>query len=596
MNKNSAFIESLMNTTKLLPFQVETVKWMKKRTSDGYNGGFVYHEQGLGKTICIINYLVSTSKWKNSLIVCPSSLLEMWKDQIIQHTTLDSADIGVYHGADRNKIYNNKSSGKLYLTSYTIVSREYKQYTQNTGTFNYAVHFLNRKFTCISLDEAHYIRNRTSETTKGVCNFIKSDLWWIITATPIMNGLDDVFPHFRLLNIKGIETIHDFRSVVPKSNIGLASVNDIIKRHGIRYLKQDVLEQLASKNEYVMTLNFSPIELDFYNALFKYSQSRLEQLASRSKDLTSGDIDSLIKRLMSMSTLTLILRLKQCCDSPALILGSMKQLSGKTMKQAVETLQFYNQQKHIETECVVCLDKIGDHIINPCGHKLCGSCNEKLVQYNFKQCPICRSKFKTIHPIDSEIVCDKTFDLDLFEESSKVKKILELVKETISQGEKIVIVSQWVTMLELLSATIKDSLGEKSLILSGKHNIKARHESVRVFQTNPKYKIMLVSLNSSAEGITLTAAKRLVHVDIWWNKGKESQVTDRIHRIGQTGTAEIIHLRIANSIEQLVAKIVDKKSKISENALSKEHVDRIKTKDDGWIREIVTLVSKTHIV
>lgn len=589
--------------TELLPFQRDTVKWMRQRTDKGYNGGFIYHEQGLGKTICVIHYLIETNQWKGSLIVCPSSLLEMWKEQILQHSTLKDRDIGIYHGADRNSVFHHNSDNQIFLTSYTIIAREYKQYAKtaeyeleiDNSVTKFERHFFNRRFPCIALDEAHYIRNRKSDASIGVCNFLKSDLWWILTATPIMNGLDDVYPHFRLLDIKGIETIQDFRKVVPKSNIGLGSVNEIIKRHGIRYLKKDVLDQLAAKNEHVMTLPFTSVERAFYKGLLKYSQARLEQLSERSQDLGNSEVEKIMKKLMSMSTLTLILRLKQCCNSPALILRTMKQLQGQTMEQAVKTLEYYNEQRGIESECIICMDKIGDHIINPCGHKLCGGCNDKLAEYGLTDCPMCRQGFDSIDPICKSAEVKKvkaTMDMAEFSESTKVKKIIDLTRETIRDGKKIVIVSQWVSMLGLLSETIGQVLGEKVLVLSGKYSIKERHTSVKLFQEKDKYKIMLVSLNSSAEGITLTAAQRLVHIDIWWNKGKESQVTDRIHRIGQTGTAEIIHLRIENSIEQLIAKIVDKKRKIGENALSKDSVERIKTQDDGWIKEIVQLVSR----
>ena len=588
-----------MNTT-LLPFQKQTVDWMKLR-----KGGFIYHEQGLGKTICVINYLISTNQWKDTLIVCPSSLIDMWKDQIIQHCNITSSDIGIFHSSNRNSLFDKESQGKLFISSYSIIAVEYKNILKNLhldqdiqNTRN-KQHFFFKQFTCIVLDEAHYIRNRTSQSSLAICNFLKQtqkpDIkWWILTATPIVNIVDDVYSHFRLLDIHGIETIQDFRNITPKSNHGLANVNAIIKQFGIRYLKLNVLEQLQCKNETVIELPFSDLEKDFYNSLYEYSRIRLLKLSQRT-NLSNNELDTFIKKMSSMIMLTLILRLKQSCNSIEIVINSMNKLSNQSILQAIETLNFYNQQKSLETECIICLDKYGDQIINPCGHKLCGTCTFALDKYHITQCPMCRSHFTSIDIIHSPKSLH-THTSPIIPQSTKVNKLFEIINDNVvSKGQKIVIVSQWVTMLNKVSESIKNRFNQPTLVLSGEYSIKERYSIVKKFQTDNKYKIILVSLNSSAEGITLTSAQTMVHLDLWWNKAKEEQVTDRIHRIGQKNKVDIIHLRIKDTIEQPIAKLVQKKKKISENVLSNETVEKIRLKDDSWINDIIKIITRTTV-
>jgi SNF2 family DNA or RNA helicase len=271
----------------------------------------------------------------------------------------------------------------------------------------------------------------------------------------------------------------------------------------------------------------------------------------------------------------------------------MKKLSNQNIQQAINTLHFYNEQKSLETECIICLDKCGDHIINPCGHKLCGTCTLALDKYHITQCPMCRSRFTTINAIDQPKQ-EATTTIQVIPQSTKIDKLFEIINDTVvSKGQKIVIVSQWVTMLNKVSESIKSHFKEKTLILSGEYSIKERHAIVKKFQTNDAYKIILVSLNSSAEGITLTSAQTMVHLDLWWNKAKEEQVTDRIHRIGQKNKVDIIHLRIKDTIEQPISKLVQKKKKISENVLSSETVEKIRLKDDSWINDIIKLITRT---
>jgi SNF2 family DNA or RNA helicase len=588
--------ERKMRTT-LMPFQRETVDWMKDR-----KGGLIYHEQGLGKTICVIDYLISTNQWKNTLIVCPSSLIDMWRDQIIKHSNLGLSDIGIYHKSNRNDEYNKYSKDKLYISSYSILSIEYKKILNNLKldegiTADMSDCFLHKHFKCIILDEAHNIRNRTAQSSMSICNLLKTNQlsnvkWWIVTATPIVNKVDDIYPHFRLLDINGIETIQDFRNIIPKSNKGLGNANEIIKQYGIRYMKKDVLEQLEGKNESVVELEFNKLEQDFYNSLYEYSKMRIIKLSRRTLLLSNNEMDAFIKRISSMVMITLILRLKQCCNSPNIVISSMKKLSNKSIKEAIETLDYYNENKSLESECIICLDKLGNTIIDPCGHKVCDTCRDALYKYKITSCPMCRSKFTTIRDIKEDVILKKDSSISITE-STKVKKLFEIIKEKIKLGEKIVIVSQWVTMLNSLSEAIECNFNEKVLILSGEYSIKERHSIVEKFQNDKKYKIILISLNSSSEGITLTAAQTMVHLDIWWNKAKEEQVTDRIHRIGQEKTVEIIHLRIKGSIEGPISKLVKKKKKISETILSKEAPNKIRIKDDSWMEDIVRLIIRS---
>ena len=113
--------------------------------------------------------------------------------------------------------------------------------------------------------------------------------------------------------------------------------------------------------------------------------------------------------------------------------------------------------------------------------------------------------------------------------SGKLELLLELLEEVVDGGHRVLIFSQFVSMLHIL----RDELSERAIsfcYLDG--STKNRAAEVDLFQ-NGEAPVFLISLKAGGVGLNLTAADTVIHFDPWWNPAVESQATDRAHRIGQ---------------------------------------------------------------
>ena len=149
-------------------------------------------------------------------------------------------------------------------------------------------------------------------------------------------------------------------------------------------------------------------------------------------------------------------------------------------------------------------------------------------------------------------------------ESAKIEMIKELVHELIGQKRKILIFSQFVSMLNLIEPELK-AMGLKYSRITGE--TKDREEQVRRFQEG-ETSIFLISLKAGGTGLNLVAADTVIHVDPWWNPAVENQATDRAHRIGQEKPVLVLKLVIEGSIEEKILILQDKKAKIAGSVLS----------------------------
>jgi hypothetical protein len=542
-------------------------------------------------TICVLNTIVNNPV--NTLIICPAGIIDNWCNEIEKHTGIDSLLVLKYYGPNRQNYTINIGKQVIYITSYSIIAREF------TGKKFESESLINKvKFERIILDEAHYIRNHRSNNFETVMKISEVQdtirYRWIVTATPIFNKINDAYAYFNFLGLEGIDDRGQWTTRISKDINGIKIVNEWFKKHAITFKKEQVLKQeLSNKNETKIILKFSEPEQEFYNALKEYSLVRMKTLMKRIKNLHKTLIDDkeTMKKLLRSNVMVYILRLKQCCDSPMLILESMKRLKNvNTMKDAIDTLKFFNESKNQEEECPICYDTVANYIAKPCGHKCCGDCWERMSNLNITSCPKCRSEIREIINVNETETDSENETKITYIESTKIDYLLDLTNKIVKNGEKIIIVSQWVSMLNIIRNSFNEA-NIKFISLQGDIQIKERSKYIKQFETDTKTKVCFISLMSSAEGINLVAANHLVICDSWWNESKMIQVANRIDRIGQKRQANIYNLQIENTIEQKIEKLVKKKSKITKLIFNKWNIDT-KTYDSAWLTDVVKLLDK----
>jgi superfamily II DNA or RNA helicase len=155
------------------------------------------------------------------------------------------------------------------------------------------------------------------------------------------------------------------------------------------------------------------------------------------------------------------------------------------------------------------------------------------------------------------------------EESGKLNALKEIVSEAAAGGHKVLIFSQFVSMLKI----IRDALeGEKITYTYLDGSTKDRQEVVDRFNTDESITVFLISLKAGGTGLNLTGADTVIHFDPWWNPAVEDQATDRAHRIGQTKVVNVYRLVARDSVEEKILELSDKKRELVANVLSTEDV------------------------
>jgi len=143
--------------------------------------------------------------------------------------------------------------------------------------------------------------------------------------------------------------------------------------------------------------------------------------------------------------------------------------------------------------------------------------------------------------------------------SGKWDLFIELLEESLGSGQKVVVFSQYVKMLELIESYLTDNKIEFATI---KGHTRRRAEAISRFNTDPRCMVFSASLRASGLGIDLTGASVVIHYDRWWNSAREDQATDRVHRIGQKRGVQVFKLITEQTLEEKIDRIIAKKKEL----------------------------------
>uniref|UniRef100_A0A8R1EV03 Helicase C-terminal domain-containing protein n=1 Tax=Caenorhabditis japonica TaxID=281687 RepID=A0A8R1EV03_CAEJA len=151
--------------------------------------------------------------------------------------------------------------------------------------------------------------------------------------------------------------------------------------------------------------------------------------------------------------------------------------------------------------------------------------------------------------------------------SCKLRKTMEIVEQIMEKKEKVVVVSQWTSVLNLIEAHIKSG-GFKYTSITGQVQVKDRQERVDSFnRENGGAQVMLLSLTAGGVGLNLTGGNHLIMVDLHWNPALEQQACDRIYRMGQKRPVFIHRLVTKGTLEQRVVELQKQKLSLAASIL-----------------------------
>lgn len=175
-----------------------------------------------------------------------------------------------------------------------------------------------------------------------------------------------------------------------------------------------------------------------------------------------------------------------------------------------------------------------------------------------------------------QICCHPSMLPDNFEAadmgSAKLDFLTELLEVLVEEGRRILIFSQFTTMLSRIEKQLKD-MRVAHLLLTGKS--KNRGELVEQFQSG-EFPVFLISLKAGGTGLNLTAADTVIHFDPWWNPAAQAQATDRAYRIGQDKPVFVHKLLCQGTVEERIHQLQQDKARLAAGLLSEaDIIDRL---------------------
>lgn len=166
-----------------------------------------------------------------------------------------------------------------------------------------------------------------------------------------------------------------------------------------------------------------------------------------------------------------------------------------------------------------------------------------------------------------QICCDPALCFENYRgESAKLEACMELIGSAIDGGHKILLFSQFTTMLEILQKRLEEA-HIPFYTITGATAKEKRLQMVKDFNRDDT-PLFLISLKAGGVGLNLTGADVVIHYDPWWNLAAQDQATDRAHRIGQTKKVTVYKLIARQTVEEKILKLQEKKRDLADSIVN----------------------------
>lgn len=157
--------------------------------------------------------------------------------------------------------------------------------------------------------------------------------------------------------------------------------------------------------------------------------------------------------------------------------------------------------------------------------------------------------------------------------SGKWDLFVELLGEARASGQKVVVFTQYLAMLDIFESFLTDHQIIHATIRGATTD---RGEQMRRFNTDPTCEVFLGSIQASGLGVDLTAGSVVIHYDRWWNAARENQATDRVHRIGQTRGVQVFKLVTKGTFEERIDQLISSKGQLMEETIGVDDQEALK--------------------
>ncbi|MCL2796814.1 MAG: DEAD/DEAH box helicase [Firmicutes bacterium] len=179
-----------------------------------------------------------------------------------------------------------------------------------------------------------------------------------------------------------------------------------------------------------------------------------------------------------------------------------------------------------------------------------------------------------------QLCCDPSLFLENYAgNSAKLEAALDLVSSAVQNGHKVLLFSQFTSMLAIIGKRLSEE-GIEFFLLQGDTKVEDRVGLVDAFNAGST-QVFLISLKAGGTGLNLTGADIVIHYDPWWNLSVQNQATDRAHRIGQKNVVSVYKLILKNTIEEKIVTLQNRKKELFDSIIREGETDITKmTKDE----------------
>jgi SNF2 family DNA or RNA helicase len=605
-------------------------------------GGLLADVMGLGKTLEALSLIASTleqsvafgqekvvrddqnmllANAKTTLLVCPTSTVKNWEDQIAQHVSPESMTYHVYHGPNRDKNPYMLLKYDVVITTYGVVASEFS----GRGSAS-ASPLKQLKWFRVVLDEAHTIREHKALQSQAIYS-LEAQRRWCLTGTPIQNRLDDLGSLTRFLRLYPYDTPARFNQYIRgPAQAGdpsfLKALRVFVDSFTLRRLRDRI--DLPKREDFVDLLEFSPVEKQLHDFFKEVAHVQIQEL-TQTKEKNSGVQHHVLRGIMTLRLICAhgrdllkekdLEKLKGISQTDAIDLDEDFKPPTITREAAYESL---NLMAEAELDmCRKCAKTVTTGntqaeteddeqslrcVVLPCFDLICADCFEQeRASFDGRSdkdaitCPFCTKCISaqyvgfsgsTAHEIfvapDDNIGPDEdekpvevytgphTKTRALLQDIANMYKDSEPLEAAGEPPLKAVVFSEFTSHLDLIGKALNEN-GYSFVRIDGTMSLNNRKKSLDALASDNSVKILLASIKAAGQGLNLTSACRAFIMEPMWNPAAEAQAVDRIYRIGQKRPVLVKRYQMADSIERKIVELQKRKQQLADVSMNQNH-------------------------
>lgn len=482
-------------------------------------GGILADEMGLGKTIQTIAFI---SNLKNCLgltgphlIVTPLAVLQNWSNEFSRF----APDISY------KKIYGSQSERKQILTDANVLEGKFDVYLTTYETLLNEEHFFSDSWPWLTLtiDEGHRIKNENAKL-RFALNRVRCPFRLLLTGTPLQNNLHElwallnyILPEIFSSSLIFDEGVHISGDTINTNTCGAA--RSLLEHHMmLRRMKSDVEKKLLPKIQCKISIPLTKLQLKWYDIVLNAEEACTSMM-------TSGQM------------LHLLSQLRKVVNHPKQIYLKRLELREK-------------ERKRVET-----LESSGAEFFKP--------------DPNLQPPPVGSEAWAVENEL--RILTGES----LIKSCGKLRMLDRLLLRLRSQGSRCLVFSQFVETLDIIEEYVKYRFGAANVVylrLDGSTNRIIREMNTRAFNHPDSTIFMyLISTAAGGMGINLATADSVILYDSAWNPQVDLQAQDRAHRIGQKKQVTVYRLITADTFEERILQMAERKLLLDHVVIAKSH-------------------------